>query len=766
MRRYINMIIKFRWTIVLLIPLVTILLAFQLKNIAFDGSYRVWFDKDSQVIKEYDHFKQVFGNDNMLIISFYDENGIMNKKALRVIDRLTNKLWETHFISRVDSLTNYQYIHASLEDKDEILVEDFINNISELTPEVLKEKEKIALNEDMLKNRIISADGKTTMIVARITPKAGSVKGAVQMLDKDINQYISEEKKSGYTFHLAGGPILNMTFATLGQHDALIFTPIILLIVMILLWLIFKRISGVFVSLAIVIFTFIIVLSMQVLLGFKLNNFTANMPVFIVAIGIADAMHIYWIYLIGRQKGLDNHEAIYYTLDKNMIAILFTSLTTAVGFASLGISVITPIKTLGIATAMAAILAFVLSVVFVPAMLAILNPKIKVKETKTGVNNQSVFAIRYASFVIEHDKKILFFSIFSFLIMAWGLTYLRVDSNTVRYFTEDVPFRKTVHFIEDKLTGPMSYEIVIDSQKKDGIKNPTFMNTVEAFERDFKSEYSDVRHTSSLVDVVKKFSEVMTGEKVIPDTQNLIAQYLLLYSFSLPQGMEINDKMDIDEQYLRLTASMNIVDTSLDLEMISWVEDWWNKTNYSAKVNGQTAMFAHMQHDVTQTLIQSILLAIFIVTLMMMIIFKSIKMLPLFIIPNVLPIILVMGVMGWLGIHIDIGVAISGAIIIGVAVDDTIHFLVKYKEAREKGYDFLHAMTYVMQYAGVSIIFTTVILSTAFMIFSFSQFNPNVHFGIVTSIALVIAVLVDLLLLPAMLSLYDGEQVSFIKRRK
>ncbi len=216
---------------------------------------------------------------------------------------------------------------------------------------------------------------------------------------------------------------------------------------------------------------------------------------------------------------------------------------------------------------------------------------------------------------------------------------------------------------------------------------------------------------------------------------------------------------------MRLTASVNIVDTSLDLEMIQWVEAWWDQTEYSAKVNGQTAMFAHMQHDVTSTLIQSILLAITLVSLMMLFIFKSIKMIPLFIIPNVLPIILVMGVMGWLGISIDIGVAISGAIIIGVAVDDTIHFLIKYKEAREKGYDFHHAMIYVMQHAGVSIIFTTIILSIAFMIFSFSQFNPNVHFGIVTSIALVLAVIVDLLLLPAMLSLYDGKQISFIKRK-
>jgi len=382
MKKYINLIIRFRWFIAILIPLLSLGFATQLKHIEFDGSYRIWFGKESQTLKQYDEFKAVFGSDSSLIIAFHDENGIMNPKALGVINRLTNKLWETPFVARVDSLTNYQYIHAGDEDPDDIIIEDFIDDISALTKQDLEEKNTIALNEDALVNRIISADGTTTMIVARITAKAGAIPGAIAKINQYVNQYVKEEKESGYTFHLAGGPVLNMAFATLGQHDALTFTPIIIIISMLLLWIIFKRPSGMLLSISIVIFTFIIVLSIQVLLGYKLNNFTANMPVFIVAIGIADAMHLFWIYLIGRRKGLDNHQAIHYTVEKNFLPVFLTSVTTAVGFASLGISEIIPIKTLGIATANAALLAFILTMLFVPAMLAIINPKIKEKELK------------------------------------------------------------------------------------------------------------------------------------------------------------------------------------------------------------------------------------------------------------------------------------------------------------------------------------------------------------------------------------------------
>ncbi len=761
MNRFVETIIRFRWLIAVMIPLLTIVMAAQLKHLEFEGSYRIWFGADSKILKDYDDFRAVFGNDDAVTIIFRDENGVMNPKALHVIDNITAKFWQTKHIARADSLTNYQYVHADPEYPDGVLVEDFIENIDSLSADDLAEKARIIQHEDTALHRLISEDGKTTMIVGRMTPKAGDDPEVAANLQASVEAIVAAEKASGYRFYLGGGPILNMAFIELGQHDAGTFTPLVLLIAMALLWGIFRRPSGMLLSISVVVFTFLIVLAVQVLLGYKMNNFTANIPVFVVAIGIADAMHLFWIYLLGRKKGMENHAAIHYSVEKNFLPVLLTSLTTAVGFASLGISHVIPIKTLGIATANAALLAFVLTILFVPAMLAIVNPKVKPKELEEEKAG-SPFAHRYAAFIVRYDGKILIFSSLLFLAIGLGVAKVEVDSNTARYFRDDVAFRKTITFMQEHLSGPMAYEIVVDSGVKDGIKSPAFMQAVERFGNAFKARYPDVRHVASLVDVVKTFNEVMNGSKSVPDDQNLIAQYLLLYSLSLPQGMEINDRMDVDERLLRVTALVNIVDTSLDLEMMAWAESWWKSTPYTATMNGQTAMFAHMQHDVTDTLIQSILLAIGSVSVMMLLIFRNLRMIPLFIVPNVLPIVLVVGAMGWLGMTIDMGVAISGAIIIGVAVDDTIHFLVKYREARRRGDDIEAALAYVMRYAGSAIIFTTLILSTAFLIFVFSQFLPNVHFGIVTATALIIAVLVDLLMLPAVLSRLDDGKKSLL----
>lgn len=762
MEKFTHSIIRFRWFIVLFISFLTILIGTQLKHLEFEGSYRVWFGEKSPILKDYDRFRAVFGNDDAIIILFKDDNTVMNPKALHVIERITEKLWETRYIARVDSLTNYQYVHVDKVHPNDILVDSFIKDIDSLSPDQLREKAKIIPHEDQIVGHIISSDLKTTMIVGRLTPKAGDNPDASIVLQNEVEKIINEEKESGYIFHLGGGPILDMAFVSLGQHDVVTFAPIVLIVTMFLLWFVFRKMSGVLLSISTVVFTSIIVLSLQVLFGYKINNFTANIPIFIIAIGIADAMHLLWIYTVARRNGMDNHTAIHYSLKQNFLPMLLTALTTSVGFVSLNVSSIIPIKTLGVATASAALLALVITIFFIPAALAILNPRIHPKKQENDKEKEIHIASVYTKFIIRHNKIIIIFSIVIFSIIGYGLSQLKIDSNTVRYFREDVPFRETVDFMQKNISGPMSYEIVVDSRMKDGIKSPNFMKTVEWFNHDFEARYPDLRHISSLVDVVKKFNQVLNNSKTVPDNQELIAQYLLLYSLSLPQGMEINDKMDVNEQFLRVTAQLNVVNTSTDLEMIHWIENWWSKTPYNVKINGQTYMFANMQHDVTDTLILSIVMSIATVSFILLLFFRNIRMIPFVIMPNILPVLLILGVMGWIGISVDIGIAISASIIIGISVDDTTHFLIKYRNARKRKLNLEDSLIYVMQYSGSSIIFTTVILSSAFLIFSFSQFIPNVNFGIVTAIALSIAVIIDLVMLPAMLSLYDGKEKSIL----
>lgn len=756
MRKYVEFLEKFRWFIAIGIPIIVFALAFNLKNLQMDGSYRIWFAEDSKTLTDYDNFRSTFGNDDALVITFQDKDGIFNKKALQSVDNITKALWKMKYIARVDSITNYQYVHSNPNEPDDIVVEDFIKNIDKATPEYLANRKEIAINDPLVVDGFISTDGTTTMISARLTPKVNDDSDKSIEIMKLIEKILAPEiERTGYKYWLNGGPPLNHAFVTIGMAD-MIFIPIILIASIILLLLLFRRVSGALIPIGVVTFTFLTVLAIQVLLGYKLNNFTINLPLFIVAIGIADAVHVYSIWILHRQEGDENFIAVENSLRKNFLPIFLTSLTTTIGFATLTISEVIPVLTLGIATASGAILAFIISVIWMPSVLLILKKEFKseiiekIKEKKP---------LGYGKFIVKHDKQIAIITTVIFSLLAIGLTKVKIDSNTIRYFDESVEIRKSTEFTSDNLTGPMAYEIVVDSKEEGGIKDPTFLKTVELFYKDFQKTYPDVRHLNSLLDTIKRFNKVVNNSEEIPDNRNLIAQYLLLYSLSLPQGMEINDKMDIKEQRLRVTARVNIVDTSKDLEMIDYVSEWWKQTPYSASVQGQTAMFAHMQKDVTNTLVYSLSIAILLVSLVMLLIFKRFKILWVFVLPNILPVILVIGLMGWIGITIDIGVAIAGAIIIGVAVDDTIHFLVKYFDARKRGLSMEETFDEVLRYAGKAILFTTIILSIAFSLFAFSTFTPNQNFGVVTAFALIIAFVVDLVLLPALLSIADKKQL-------
>lgn len=756
MRKYVEFLEKFRWFIAIGIPIIVFALAFNLKNLQMDGSYRIWFAEDSKTLTDYDNFRSTFGNDDALVITFQDKDGIFNKKALQSVENITKALWKMKYIARVDSITNYQYVHSNPNEPDDIVVEDFIKNIDKATPEYLANRKEIAINDPLVVDGFISTDGTTTMISARLTPKVNDDSDKSIEIMKLIEKILAPEiERTGYKYWLNGGPPLNHAFVTIGMAD-MIFIPIILIASIILLFLLFRRVSGALIPIGVVTFTFLTVLAIQVLLGYKLNNFTINLPLFIVAIGIADAVHVYSIWILHRQEGDENFIAVEHSLRKNFLPIFLTSLTTTIGFATLTISEVIPVLTLGIATASGAILAFIISVIWMPSVLLILKKEFKseiiekIKEKKP---------LGYGKFIVKHDKQIAIITTVIFSLLAIGLTKVKIDSNTIRYFDESVEIRKSTEFTSDNLTGPMAYEIVVDSKEEGGIKDPTFLKTVELFYKDFQKTYPDVRHLNSLLDTIKRFNKVVNNSEEIPDNRNLIAQYLLLYSLSLPQGMEINDKMDIKEQRLRVTARVNIVDTSKDLEMIDYVSEWWKQTPYSASVQGQTAMFAHMQKDVTNTLVYSLSIAILLVSLVMLLIFKRFKILWVFVLPNILPVILVIGLMGWIGITIDIGVAIAGAIIIGVAVDDTIHFLVKYFDARKRGLSMEETFDEVLRYAGKAILFTTIILSIAFSLFAFSTFTPNQNFGVVTAFALIIAFVVDLVLLPALLSIADKKQL-------
>ena len=750
LNQYMIFLNKYSRIIAITIPFIVFLLSLNLLSLTIDGSYRVWFEKDSKILLNYDLMREEFGNDIGVIVAFKDESGIFNKKPLKSIESLTKKLATIPYIEKVDSLVNYQHVHLSHLDEDNILVNNFIQNINSLSVKKLEELKKISLKTKGMLNSFISKDAKTTIIFAKLTPNANEGMDVSGVIMQKIMSLIREEHgKTGYSYWLNGGPVMTQAFINVAGRDATLLIPLSFLLVAALLAFLFKNISGVLMPICVVILTILMVFVIQLLFGFKLNNFTVNIPIFIMAIGIADSIHIFTIWIQERKSGLDNLNAVKKTLDKNFLPIFLTSLTTSIGFLTLYVSSIAPIKTLGLAIATGTLFAFMLSIIWIPAMLLTLNINIKQK-TK---NNLKYSNNSYGVFIVRYDKIIVFFFIFLVGVMSVGIPKLKIDSNLINLFDKEVEIRQSAEFIMENITGPMSYSIVLDSKKQDGVSEPNFLKNIERFYRDYQSAFpKDIRHIDSLLDIVKEYNILLNGQDQIPDDKDLVAQYLLLHEISSEQGVGLTGKVDFKRQKVLINVSTNIVNTSKDLEMINFVKKWWSNTGYSVDITGQTPMNAFLQKDVSKTLIYSFFLTLFFVSFVMLAVLKDIRKLWILLVPNIIPVVLIIGLLGWLEIPIDMGIAISGAIIIGLSVDDTIHFLLKYFDAQKRKRKLIDSFNEVYSYAGKAIIFTTFTLALSFSVFFLSVFTPNQNFAIVTISALIFALITDLLFLPALIS--------------
>ncbi|MCO4845345.1 MAG: MMPL family transporter [Sulfurovum sp.] len=764
MDHYVEFLNRFKWIIIAVTCIIMIGLFTQSKNFAFEGSYRIWFGKDSTILKEYDRFRATYGSDDMVIVAFHDDAGIFTLKALSSIARVSSELSSLPNISRVDSIINYQYIFADPDNQDDIIVEDFISSLSDLTIQELQQKEKIATNDPLVSGLMVSKDGKTAMIAAKRSTISNEKEAMNIALINATKKILDKEHlQSGYDFYISGGPAINAALVKIASNDAAVYLPMAFGIMILILWLFFRNILGVVIPLMIVIGASLITLSIHHFLGLKLNNFTVNIPIFIAAIGIADAVHFYIAWIHYRYKSLSNHEAIAMAIRHNIIPMTLTTLTTAIGFVILTNSEIVPISSLGLAIAIGSVSALALTMFLVPIILLILPTNYLPRNIIfCQLDRKNIFD--YSSFIIHNYRYIIALCTVTILLSSIGFLWVKMDSNSLKYFSSSVDVRQAADFTMKNITGPQSYEIIIDSHYDDGIKDPKFLMEVERFSHELKNQYPEIRHTSSLLDIMKRFHDVInpshSEDELIGGTKEINAQYLLLYSLSLPQGMEINDKMDLKQRQLRMTAQSDIVDSSQTLEMIAWVERWWENTPYEAHVGGQTAMFTQMETLLTNTLVYSLGGSMLMIAFIMILIIRNLKLLIIFLVPNVFPVLFMLGMMGWLSVPIDLGIALASAIVLGLAVDNTIYFFTHYFESQKQGLSMEESFDAILEHSGSAMLYTTFILSGAFFTFLFSDFIPNVHFAFMTFSTLIMALISDVFLTPALLTLANSRRIT------
>ncbi len=745
-----------------------------LSRLGADFSYRIWFRDGDPLLERFDAFERRFGNDEVVAVLVHSPDGIFDQDSVSFIQELTAKLWRAPEVIRVDSLSNYNWTHA---EEDELIVEPLLDPDFEFDDEALAFRRKVALEHEIIPGYLISEDANTTVLYAQLKPAIGgnpdfeAVLSGIRDIFAQYNGglYIDPLRESFYPgpgehqLYMTGPAAISLTFKEVTQADMQVMVPVLLGAVVLFLLLSFRKLSGLTLPFVVIISSILMTLGAAGWVGVKFNNLTSIVPHILIAISLADSVHILVTFFQFRKAGLNRRDATHKTLVKNLQPTLLTSVSTSIGFFSFSSAEIIPIVQMGLLAGIGTLLAWAITIFLMTPLMMLLPIKVKTTGEPQKLSEPHPLAVRYATWLNNNRVWVLG----AFVIIVGGSIYLalknEINSNPFKYFAEDVHTRSANDFAEDHVGGMMAFEIVLDAGIADGIKDPIFLKKAEAFQ-DYLNSLPHISKTVGIVDIIKQSNRSLNGDQqaayILPDNQELIAQELFLYTMSLPQGMDLNNRMTLTNDMIRLSAMSSLHESRQSLVEIEKIEAKAAELGLKAEVTGKMPLYHGMNPYVVSAFVKSISMALILVSLLMMLTLRSVSTGLMSMIPNTVPLIIGGAAMTLLGKPMDIGTVLVTSTCLGIAVDDTIHFLSNYNRWKRLGSDPITAVAHVLTHTGPALFVTTLVLVAAFATFAFARFVPNINFGIITAIVLSTALITDVTLLPALLMSRKAEQLS------
>ena len=756
--RYAEAVIRFRWLILLASLAIIFVAASGGKNLAFTDDYRAFFAKENPQLAAFEEMQNTYDkSDNVLFVVTPKDGNVFTPKTLASIQWLTEQAWQTPYSTRVDSITNFQHTEAI---EDDLNVADLVLNTDTLAPADLQTIKNIAVNEPLLIQRLIDDTGTVTgvNVTLQLPGKELTEVPEAAAFVRDLAEQL-KARDSNLEVRLSGIVMMNASFAEAAQNDMATLVPLMFLVVIIVLGFLLRSVSATVGTVFIIMLSIAGAMGIFGWMGLKLTPPTASAPTIILTMAVADAVHLLVTFLWGmRSGGLNKQQAMVESLRVNMMPIFLTSVTTALGFLSMNFSEVPPLAHLGNIVALGVMLAFILSVTFLPALIVVLPVKVKPQ----AINQSYGTSLGKLGALVIHRRKPLLWGMLAISVMFTAFVPKNeINDEFVKYFDESVPFRVDTDYASEHLVSPYTIEYSFKSGEAGGIAEPQYLNKVEAFSKHLES-YPEVSHVFTLTDTMKRLNKNMHGDDPayykLPDSRELAAQYLLLYEMSLPYGLDLNNQIDVDKSATRITMSTISLSSNQVIELEKSINQWLaqNASEYSVDAASPNLMFAHIGVRNAHSLLGGTTIALILISFILIAALRSFKIGVISLIPNLVPAGIAFGIWGLVNGQIGMSVSIVAGMTLGIVVDDTVHFLSKYLRARrEKGYSAQEACLYAFTHVGQALVVTTLVLVAGFMVLALSTFKLNADMGIVTALTIAVALIVDFLLLPPLLMALD-----------
>ncbi len=757
---YAHWLIRWRWLVLPVVLALAVWAAAGNQYRAFSNDYRVFFDAQNPDLLAHEMMERTYVAADVIsfVIKPQDGTDMFTPDHLRSIQELTELAWQIPFVVRVDSLSNYQHTAA---EGDDLLVDDLIPEGVEFTPERIAEIRRIAMAEPQLFRRAISEDGTATSVVATLeVPEEGVNMQTVIVPKVDEIQNSFREAHPDLRLSTTGQLMMSLWFFRVTQSDLSTLFPIMILILAVSMALLLRSFLASGVAIVTVLLSVLSAMGLWFYLGVKLTPASGSVAVIIVTVAVADAIHL--LVTIGKEMGAgkSRREAIVESIRINMEPVALTSLTTAIGFLSLNFSDAPPFRDLGNIAATGAVLAWILSVVLLPALVAVLPMRPRIGK---GFEQAALFG--FVERVVQRPKAVLLGVFGVAIVLGSSIPFVAINDRFVEFLSRDIPFRQDADYISDNLPGIYDVAFSLSSGEEGGIADPEYLAHLDRFAT-WLQEQPEIVHVSQFGTVMKRLNRSMNGDDEayyrLPEDRELAAQYLLLYEMSLPYGLDLNNQINVPKSATRVMATMDNI-TSTQMKQVKWRAEAWMAENLPEEMygagSGTTIIFAFLTQRNLSSMMIGTAIAIVLISLCLVAALRSVKLGMLSLIPNFLPPVIAFGI--WTTIVGEIGLyaAMVTATSLGLIVDFTVHFLSKYLRARrEQGSDVEAAIHYAFQTVGSALWISAAVLIVGFSVLAWSDFAINANLGMFVALTVAVALVVDFLVLPSLLLLVDKEK--------
>ena len=751
-------IIQYRY-LSILFCLVLLIASFRgVGGIAFSPDMEQFFPEDYPISENHAHIEDTFySSDSVIIAIGVDEGTVFNPRILNLIEEITDKAWSTPHSIRVDSLSNFSFVRAEVDD---LVVEPFIEESLEWDQKKINERSTLIEKEEQAYGTILSKDKKTTFINISIDAPREDVEKEYAESMEHIFAFMDPLKKEypEADMRYAGIVYIEYLSPLIVKAEMPILIPTLLFVILLSLFILLRNVVAVISSLVVIIFSVVTAVGILGHFNSTVSQPFLMVPILVATLAVADCVHLFNVYF---QSKLEKNakDSIIKSLRLNLEPLLLTSLTTSIGFLCLNLAPIPALRVVANGIVIGVVAAFVFSIFFLAPLMSFFNVK-----ASSQIENQTKLSKRVGQFSLKNRKKIIWLvPLFSAFLMSF-IPLNETKDNPMEFYSERfTSVAEDTKWLAKRLGGTflVTYEYV----SEDLVSDPEYLRQLDEFTTWLENQ-DEVLSVNSLSKIIKNLNRTLNGDDqswyVIPQDSELVAQYLFFYEMSLPFGLDLTSTINQERTSTKVTVSLKEIDSKAFIEFYDRVDDYASLSIVSGNLSGgggTRSVMAFMGMLLAEQLMYALIIGFIVITLAIALFYRSLSAGLITAIPNILPIGVAFGIWGIFSSNVSMLVSLGIGCTLGIVVDFSVHFLSKYLYARRSlSLSAEESVLYAFETVGFPLTIMTVSLCMGFAVLFLASFMPLRGFAGITMISFVAALIIDLLLFPAVLIAWDGEK--------